>query len=164
MKKLSVLLVTTLILCGCSDRVEFNTPAIQANRDGKLWRAQYYKADIDFGGFLVEGGNDSGTVQLVTSNDTRGTFELGVQPKNVAIFKDMDGVVYSTANDPDPSISLYPAGGQIIVEDISNSDPKTVTGRFWFYAYTADGLRSVNFNEGIFYQVPLVGGLVQIGN
>lgn len=164
MKKLALLLLTVLTLLGCGDEVEFNTPAIQGNKDGNLWRAQSYAADIDFGGFLIEGRNNSGTLQLVTTADTRGTFELGGQSRNVAIFKDFDGTVYSTANAPDPSLSLYAAGGQIIVEDIINSSPKTIEGTFWFHAYTADGLRTLNFNEGVFYRVPLLGGLVQIGN
>jgi hypothetical protein len=164
MKKLALLLLTVLTLLGCGDEVEFNTPAIQGNKDGNLWRAQSYAADIDFGGFLIEGRNNSGTLQLVTTADTRGTFEVGGQSRNVAIFKDFDGTVYSTANAPDPSLSLYPAGGQIIVEDIINSSPKTIEGTFWFHAYTADGLRTLNFNEGVFYRVPLLGGLVQIGN
>ena len=84
--------------------------------------------------------------------------------KNVAIFKDANGVVYSTANAPDPSLSVYPANGQIIVDDISNTTPKTIRGTFWFNAYTADGLNYINFNEGVFFNIPLIGGLEIITN
>ncbi len=164
MKKFALLCLSLLTLLSCGDEIKFNTPAIQGNKDGNLWRATSYSADIDFGGWLFEGRNNSGTLQLVTTADTRGTFELGGESGNVAIFKDFDGTVYSTANTPDPSLSLYPADGQIIVEDIINSDPKTIEGTFWFHAYTADGLRTLNFNEGVFYKVPLLGGLVQIEN
>lgn len=164
MKKTTIILLAFLSVFNCVDNVEFNSPAIQGDKDGDLWRAQSYAADIDFGGFLIEGGNNSGTLQLVTVADTRGTFEVGGQSGNVAIFKDFDGTVYSTANAPDPSLSLYPAEGEIIIEDIINSDPKTIIGTFWFHAYTADGLRTLNFNKGVFYNVPLLGGLVQIGN
>lgn len=164
MKKTAFILLVFLSVFNCGDHIEFNSPAIQGNKDGNLWRAQFYAADIDFGGFLIEGRNNSGTLQLVTLNDTRGTFELGGQSGNVAIFKDIDGTVYSTANAPDPSLSLYPAEGQIIVEDINNANPKAIRGTFWFHAYTADGLRTLNFNEGVFYNVSLLGGLVQIGN
>lgn len=151
----------------CGDEVEFNSPSIQGNKDGNFWRAQYFAADIDYGGFLIEGGKQGEILQLVTSNDVRGTFNLGGSNTNVAIFRDATGRVYSTANEPHPSLTLYPAEGQIIVEDISNTQPKNVTGTFWFTAFTADGLHSVNFNNdivGAFYQVPLVGGLVAIDN
>ncbi len=159
-----LLCLALLTLMSCGDQIEFNDPSIQGNKNGNFWRAQSYAADIDFGGFLVEGRNRGETVQLVTRNDVRGTFNLGGDNANVAIFRDLNGVVYSTANAPDPSLSLYPADGQIIVEDISNTQPKTVTGTFWFNAFTEDGLRAVNFNEGVFYQVSLVGGLVAIDN
>lgn len=164
MKKFPLFYLIFLTLCACGDEVEFNTPAIQGNKNGDLWRAQSFAADIDFGGFLLEGRNNSGTLQLVTATDTRGTFALGGQTENVAIFKDFDDVVYSTANEPDPSLSLYPVEGEIIIEDIYNTVPKTITGRFWFYAYSSDGLGTLNFNEGVFYKVPLLGGLVQIEN
>ncbi|MEO6346583.1 MAG: DUF6252 family protein [Aquaticitalea sp.] len=164
MKKIAFILLVLLPVFNCADHIEFNTPAVQGNKDGKLWKAETYAVDIDLGGWLIEGRNSSGTLQLVTLADTRGTFELGGQSGNVAIFKDFDGTVYSTANAPDPSVSLYPADGQIIVEDINNITPKSIRGTFWFHAYTADGLRTLNFNEGVFYYVPIVGGLVQIGN
>ena len=163
MRKITVLILTMLMLVNCGDEIEFNSPALQGNKNYELWRANYYSADIDFGGFLIEGGGDNfETVQLVTQNDVRGTFELGGDSPNVAIFRDADGLVYSTANFPDPSISVYPADGQIVVDNIFNTEPKTITGSFWFNAYTADGLNYLNFNEGVFYKVPILGGLVAI--
>lgn len=164
MRIIALLCITILTLVSCGDETEFNSPSIQGNKDGNLWRAQYYAADIDFGGFLVEGGKQGETLQLVTSTVVRDTFNLGGDNTSVAIFRDANGVVYSTAYAPDPSLSLYPADGQIIVEDISDTEPKTITGTFWFNAFTEDGLHTVNFNEGVFYDVSLVGGLVVIDN
>jgi hypothetical protein len=153
MKQLWVFAIFGLFLFSCED-LQDNDPALQGIKNGnELWRADYFSADIDFGGFLIEGSNSIETVQLVTSNDVRGTFTLGGESANVAIFRDANGVVYSTANAPDPSVSIYPTDGQIIVEDIINTDPKTLKGTFWFNAYTADGLN-----------VPLLGGLVVIDN
>jgi hypothetical protein len=149
------------LLLSCGDEIEFNTPAVQGNKDGNLWRAEFYAADIDFGGFLVEGGIGLERVQLVTQIDSRGTFELGGDSPNRALFKDAQGVVYSTATAPDESLSLYPATGVIIVDNIEQTEPKTISGTFWFYAYTADGLNTVNFSQGVFYKIPLIGGLVE---
>lgn len=164
MKNLVIFLFASLLLFNCNDDVEFNSPAVQGNKDGNLWRAKFYAADIDFGGFLVEGGINLERVQLVTVNDVRGTFPLGGDSPNRALFKDTQGVVYSTENNPDPSISLFPAVGEIIVEDISNTEPKTISGKFWFFAYTSDGMNSVNFNQGVFHEIPLIGGLVEFPN
>ncbi len=164
MKKNALLFLTTLLLWSCGNEIEFNSPAIQGNKDGNLWRAEYYSSDIDYGGFLIEGGNNIETLQLVTLHDSPGTYNLGGESPSVAIFRDFNGVVYSTANAPHPSVSLYPADGQIIVEEVENTTPKKITGTFRFNAYTEDGLNTVNFNEGVFYKVPLVGGLVAIDN
>lgn len=148
-------------LSGCED-VEFNTPAIQGQKNGNFWKAETYAADIDFGGFVIEGKNGKERVQLITTNDTRGTFTLGLDSGNVAIYVDAKGMVYSTKNAPDTSVSLYPPSGEIIVEDIDNDDPMGVIGTFWFNAYNDAGTEVVNFNRGVFYKVPLVGGLIQI--
>lgn len=164
MKQLLVLAIFSLLLFGCED-LQDNDPAMQGIRDGSdLWRADYFSSDIDFGGFLIEGSNSIETIQLVTENDVRGTFNLGGESPNVAIYRDANGIVYSTANAPDPSVSIYPTDGQIIIDDIINTDPKTLLGTFWFHAYTADGLNYINFSEGVFYKVPLLGGLVVIDN
>ena len=167
MKKiaLSLSLLTCLFFAtNCAEEVEFNSPAIQGNKDGVLWRADYYAADIDFGGFLIEGKRSYQTVQLITATDTRGTFALGNGSSSEAIFIDNDGTVYSTNNEPDPSLTLYPADGEIMVEEIDNSEPKRISGTFWFNAFSEDGMKTVNFNQGVFYRVSLQGGLVSGGS
>jgi len=145
---------------GCSDQVEFNTPAIQGFKNGEVWKAVYQAADIDFGGLVIEGGNNAETLLFVTVNDNRGTYTFGGDSPNEARFTDANGVVYSTKNAPDPSVSVYPADGEIVVQSFDNNvTPKTLTGIFWFNAYTSDGLNRINFNQGHVYRVPLVGGL-----
>ncbi|MFC4723189.1 DUF6252 family protein [Geojedonia litorea] len=155
-----ICLLAFLTLFNCSDDIQFNMPAIQGNKDGELWRAVYQAADIDFGGLVIEGGNNIETLLFVTVNDNRGTYVFGPGTGNEARFTDANGVVYSTKNEPDPSFSIYPSDGQIVIQSFdNNATPKTLNGTFWFNAYTADGLKRINFNEGQLYKVPLVGGL-----
>ena len=162
MKKLNVVLIVILTMLSCSDEIRFNSPAMQANKNNELWRSDFFAADIDNGGFVIEGRNSGEIIQLITTTDSRGTFNLDLNSDNVAVFVAADGTTYSTKNAPDPSLGTYPTSGEIIVEDIDNDDPKNLYGTFWFYAYTADGLKVINFNKGVFYKVPLVGGLVNI--
>lgn len=165
MKRFFYLLVIGLTAFSCGEEIEFNTPAIQANRDGRAWRADYFAADIDFGGFIFEGGRPDEVLQLITPTDEIGIFDLSSESSAVAIFQDFDGTIYSTANLPDPSISPYPGEGQIRVLEIDNdADPKRISGEFYFTAFSEDGLKSVNFIRGVFNRVPLTGGLVAIGN
>jgi len=165
MKKIFLLLFvigSQFLLSGCGEEIEFNAPAIQGHKNGDLWRATFIAVDIDFGGFVIEGRDGNERVQLVINDDTRGTYDLGVESVNIAFYVDENGTIYSTKNAPDTDVFLYPPDGQIIVEDIDHEDPKGVYGAFWFNAYTADGLEVVNFNRGVFYKAPLVDGLVQI--
>ena len=164
MKKYIVLVSILALFYGCSNTIEFNNPAFQANKEGQTWKAHSFAGDIDFGGFIFQGNSGTEIVQLITTNDTRGVFNLGGNSISRAIFKDAEGTVYSTANNPDPSVSLYPVEGHIEVEDIDHADPKHVIGNFSFTAWSADGLKSVNFIDGVFYNVKLVGGLVAIEN
>lgn len=165
MKKIALLLFivgSLLSFNNCSNEIEFNDPSIQGNKNGDFWRAEYQAVDIDNGGWVIEGGNYVETVQLITNNDVRGTFVVGGDSPNIALFRDASGTLFSTAFAPDPSVSVYPAEGEIIVDDIYENDPKVIRGTFWFTAYSADGMEVVNFNQGVFYRAPIVGGLLQM--
>ena len=160
MKNKLLLLFFVMAFNGCTDEVQFNIPAIQGIRDGELWRAETYKADIDFGGLIIEGSNGGETLTLVCTDDGRGTYNLGGNSLSEARFVDAQGVVYSSLYAPADSLSVYPSDGQIVVESFDNSvTPKTVTGTFRFNAYTSDGLHGINFIEGHFYRVSLTGGI-----
>jgi hypothetical protein len=87
MKKFVVLFVVAMAAVACGDEVEFSTPAIQGNFEGTAWRADYYAADIDFGGFLFEGGTGLEVLQLITPTDGIGTFDLSSESAAEAIFK-----------------------------------------------------------------------------
>ncbi|WP_295833132.1 DUF6252 family protein [uncultured Winogradskyella sp.] len=159
MNKNIILILLVTFFFGCADNVEFNNPAMQANFEGQSWLAVSFAADIDFGGFLIEGRRGTEVLQIITEDDTRGMYDLGPDTISVAIFRDAEGVIYSTKNTPDPSVTVFPSDGLIIVEDIDNAEPKRVTGSFRFNAFSEDGLRSVNFIDGVFFKVSLSGGL-----
>ena len=165
MKKLILLSLFVLTIFSCADEIRFNTPAMQANREGQTWRATFFAADIDLGGFLIEGGMGAEVLQLITPTDGVGTFNLGGTSGAYIVFRDFDGTVYSTRNTPDPSVSIYPADGTISVMEVDNdAEPKLVSGEFNFTAFSEDGLRSVNFINGVFNRVSLSGGLEVIND
>ncbi|MDB9961667.1 DUF6252 family protein [Oceanihabitans sp.] len=161
MKKFLVYIIGALTLFGCEERIEFNNPAFQAKKDGVYWKAQSYVADIDNNNLLVRGINSSEQVYLLPDNDNRRAYVLGENNISEARFIDENGLVYSTKYTPDPSLQLYPAEGQIIIESFERVNDRnvSVTGTFWFNAFTADGLQKINFNQGHFYRVSIDGGL-----
>ena len=162
MKAPNLILVMLLVL-NCSDEVKFRSPSFEAQKDGIVfWNANFLAADIDNNGFIIEGRNAGERLQLITTNDSNGVFEISGDSDNEAIYVDKNGTVFSTKYVPDPNISIFPKVGEITVENIDNENPKNIYGTFWFYAFTEDGSASINFNEGVFYKIPLLGGLEKI--
>ena len=107
MNKNIILILLVTFFFGCADNVEFNNPAMQANFEGQSWLAVSFAADIDFGGFLIEGRRGTEVLQIITEDDTRGMYDLGPDTISVAIFRDAEGVIYSTKNTPDPSVTVF---------------------------------------------------------
>lgn len=159
MRNLFVLILLLVGLCSCDNDVEFNTPSIQGNLNGELWRATAYKANNYNGGLLIQGDTNVETLLFVTDNNTRGTYNFGPTASNEARFIDSNGTIYSTLNAPDESLTPYPSDGELIIERFDYSvSPRTVTGVFWFTAYSNDGLKSITFNKGQIYNVAFVAG------
>jgi len=165
MKKIFVLLISFLTLVSCGDELEFNNPAIQGFKDGEVFRTNTFRADIDRGGFVIQGKVQGQVLTLITTRDERGTYNLGGDNQSEALFLDAGGVLFSTINTPDPNVQLYPTEGEIIIERLDRRSDNVViiTGTFWFNAFSQDGLESVNFNRGRFYRVPILDGIPAIG-
>ena len=153
MKKIALLLITLVTLSSCGDDVQFNSPALQGNKNYQLWRASYFDAMLSEGGSLtIQAGNNNETMTFMLSSLQEGTYTLSDMSVSKIDFVDFENISYSTSNTPDPEGNLYPEIGQVVISSIENN---TITGSFRFIAFTEDGMNSVGFNEGIFYKVPV---------
>jgi hypothetical protein len=142
-----------LALISCSDEVQFNTPGFQGNKNYNLWRATYYNGTTDENGKLtISAGNNNEAMTFILTSSNTGRYVLSDMSASRANFIDFEEISYSTANTPDPSVTLYPEIGEVIISESTNN---TVSGTFRFIAFTADGLQSVGFNEGDFYRIPV---------
>lgn len=159
MKKFTLIFLTFLTLLSCSDEVQFNTPGFQGNKNYNLWRATFFNAVVNADGLTITAGNNSEdmTIRLssfaVTGNEN--PYLLTDTSFSRAEFIDFENIEYSTSNLADPSVSLYPEIGEVYIDE---STPEYISGTFRFIAFTADGLKSVGFNEGTFYRIPITGG------
>ncbi|MBQ0787636.1 MAG: hypothetical protein KBT69_09055 [Oceanihabitans sp.] len=157
MKKIFLFVVSALFMVSCGEELEFNTPALQGDKDGALWRSDYYSAEINGSGqLIISGGRGSETVSLKTGAAV-GTYILGEGSASEAVFTSIQDVIHSTNNEPDESVQVYPADGEIVITGYSDSGNK-VSGTFWFNAFSASGLNKVNYSQGIFYEIPVSGG------
>lgn len=145
MKKFLLLTSFMLTLLNCSNDLVFNDQAFQATIDNEYWKATEFGASIEEDGtFTITAALNNQVVTLTTSSLQSGTYQLGVNNENKAVYKATDLTVFSTLNNGD---------GEIVIENYDPVD-NTITGSFRFNAYSLDGL-TVNFNSGVLYRVPL---------
>ncbi|WP_338732686.1 DUF6252 family protein [Mangrovimonas cancribranchiae] len=156
MKKFFALLLLSLVFFGCSDEVEFNSPAVQGKKDGNRWKAVAYNATFDDNGRLVVTASDNyDDITLRVSSLSVGTeFVLGQNNVDMASLVNNQGDSFSTNNLPDGDTQVYPPEGIIKITRY-NQSKNTVSGEFWFNAYNELGNETVNFNRGVFFDLPL---------
>jgi hypothetical protein len=156
MKIVAKFFIIVITLTSCANEVEFNTPSFQGNRDYGLWKAEFMSASIDDNGFLtISAGRNMEKVYLKIPSAAMGIYNFGDVDSMEARYIDADGMIYSTNNRPDPSVSIYPEIGFLNLEQIDNTN---VTGNFEFLAFDESGLNAIGFNVGKFFRVPLVMG------
>ncbi|HLV39078.1 DUF6252 family protein [Xanthomarina sp.] len=155
MKKLFVMALAIFTMVSCADDIEFNTPAMQGKKDGSIWKAVLYSGYINENGkAIISGSNNYDVINLQVSSFSVGTYLLGENNINEAILIDANNQEYSTNNLPDLEAELYPPDGIIEITDY-NQERNTISGKFWFNAYSASGSKTVNFSQGVFYEIPV---------
>ncbi|WP_417370277.1 DUF6252 family protein [Gelidibacter japonicus] len=153
MRKVVLLLIAIMTLFGCGDEVQFNTPALQANKNYQLWRATYFDAVLAENGRLtINAGNKIEKLDFMLPSLQERTYSLSGISESKVVFIDHENRSYSTANPQNPGDNLDSENGQVIITEFDGS---TITGTFRFMVYSADGLHSVGFNEGVFYKIPV---------
>lgn len=154
MKKYSFLVLALITLINCQDTVRFNNPAVQANNEGQSWQSDTWNATIKDDGLIIRGTRGTEVLLLFTTRTDAGDYPLGDVNVSEARFILSDGTTYSTLNAPDPSVQVFPSDGLIQITNVDTT-LNLATGEFWFNAFTEDGLESVNFIDGVFFEIPI---------
>lgn len=157
MKKLLTSLLVMLTLFGCQDNIQSSSPVLKGLKNGDFtWRSSSSTVVVDATGVLTLTGNDGyGTLTLQVPTVALGTFVLGANASALVTYSE-DNFRFSTSNNGNASI-VYLSDGAIIIDELDAVNG-TVTGTFYFNAYTADGERVMNFSEGIIYKLPVTEG------
>jgi hypothetical protein len=169
MKKIFALLMIVSVLASCEEEVSFNTPAFQARKDNFTWRADDYTAvyRISDSTLVLSGfkGFEKLTMTaypvVIIGNGTtsffqNATFDFSNNPNAIAEYDYINNgqlLMYSTDVEDQ-------ANGQLVLK---NNDvfqkPGTITGTFRFDApYVGEvptELQRINFQEGVFYEIPI---------
>lgn len=145
MRTFMLFIFAVFALVSCDD-IQDNSPALQAELDGELYRAIDARAEIlPNGNLIMQGLTDIENLTITLSGSTEGVYTLGATGVNRAAFQDFLGSIYTTR----------PFGnGEVVIESTANN---TFSGTFSFDAYRF-GLDTLNAQKGFFYNVPIVAG------
>ena len=168
MKKIVALLMIVSVLVSCEEDISFNTPAFQARKDNFMWRAKDYTAVYDvtsntlvlsgFVGFeklamtikpvIIEG---DGTTAFFED----ATFDLANNANAIATYSYVNnGQTYKFSSNVTDK-----ATGEIVLKNGAIQKPGTISGTFRFDAPyigdTPNAPERINFQEGVFYEVPI---------
>ena len=157
MKKLLTALLILLTFFGCQDNIQSSSPVLRGLQNGDFtWRSSYSTVVVDAStGLTITGTDDNGTLTLQVPTVATGSFVLGANATALATYS-VGSTMYSTNNNGNASI-VYVGDGEITIDELDAVNG-TVTGSFYFNAYTADGERVMNFSEGIIYKLPVTEG------
>ena len=160
MKKYFLITLVFFGLLSCEDDVRFNNPSFQGLKDNVFWRGVRSKATIaSDGSLLIESLIVNETISLKTAAAEPQTYFLGTSEASKAI---------CTVTGPATGIVTYTTGfgvgqGQIIITEYDAIN-KTITGTFKFSAENTNrnsqANATVNFQQGVFYKIPVQKPLV----
>lgn len=153
MRKWLFLCICITSLLACQDDLEDNSPSIQGIQDGEvIWRAQGYSTSTDNGLTIISAYNNFGDLNLVIPSIQVGTYTLSSSSMAEANYSE-DGIFYSTKNDGTGSPAIT-SDGEIMIQSLSG-DPTKIFATFRFNAYDNSGQNTVNFIEGVVFNIPL---------
>jgi len=154
MKKTVLFMIVLFSFISCTEDVRFNNPSFQGVKDNVFWRAIESKATLSpTGSLIIEAYSGNEVITLKTTSTVKQTYPLGTSNSKTAtyVLKDIDGTItFSTG--------IGIGDGQIIITEY---DPvaNTVSGSFKFNAkniYNNPLVGDIlNFQQGIFYKVPI---------
>ncbi|MBW1297480.1 DUF6252 family protein [Aquimarina litoralis] len=144
-KNITLLLaVFCLIITSCTTDIEVNSPGLQATVDGKLFRPDIRKAIIhDDGTLVIVGDSGSESISFTTSSTEAGTYRLEAQAINKVSFES-DNTKYISEDGV--------SNGQIVITEIQDN---LVSGNFYFQDLKGNNGKSMSFQNGWFYRLPI---------
>lgn len=148
MQRIALLSLLVLALFGCED-VQDNNAIIQGSANDVFLKGGAVATRFDNGSVVISGSTDDEDLTITLTGTAIGTYTFGPGSANGAVFTDASGESYSTATEL--------GNGEAT---ISESDPtsSTISGTFKFNAHTFALQDTLNFQRGVFFRVPVIGG------
>ncbi len=148
MKRFALLSLLALSFMGCEDTQD-NNAIVQGSANEEFFKAGAVASVFDNGRITISGNTELENLTLRLAGTAVGTYTFGPGSNNAAEFRDLNGQIFTTgtaAGDGEAVISEY------------NTMNNTLTGTFIFNAHSFGILDTLNFQRGVFFQVPIING------
>ncbi|MEP2936186.1 MAG: DUF6252 family protein [Gilvibacter sp.] len=148
MIRIALLCLLTFSFMACED-LQDNTSIMQGSANDELFKAGAVATQFADGTVSISANTELENLTLKLTNVQVGTYAFGPGSANLAEFTDLDGRTFSTG-------TVLGDGAAMISE--YNTATNTITGSFIFNAHTFALLDTLNFQRGVIFQVPVIGG------
>ena len=139
-----IMAVICLFFNSCTTDIEINTPGLQATIDGKLYRPDIRQAFIHNNGTLeIVGTTGTESISFTTTSTNIGTYKINQEAINVVSFEENDIKFNSKSG---------VSNGQVVITEIYNNQ---VSGNFFFENLVGSNGKSISFQNGWFYRLPI---------
>lgn len=146
-----IIVCLAFLLCVSCEDLQDNTPALQAELNGALFKSIGTAATINEDSTVtIQASNQDETLTLFLNRATTGNFQMGGKNSSFATFEDVNGNVYTT---------IGRGEGTVTVSDIDAAS--NISGSFQFKALLT-GIDSLFAQRGIFFEVPFVNSFIQV--
>ncbi|WP_109302434.1 DUF6252 family protein [Aquimarina sp. AU474] len=145
-----ILAVFCLTITSCSTDIEINDPALQAKVDGETFRSTIKKAVIyDDGTLVISGSEGEKSISFTTSSTKVGTYKIKQQTLSKVSFLNNQKKFTSKNGETQ---------GEVVITEIFNNE---ISGNFFFKDLTDSNGKTLDFNNGWFYRLPIVNGSIE---
>lgn len=148
MIRIALLCLLTISFMACED-LQDNSSVMQGSANDEFFKAGAVATRFADGSVSISANTDVENLTLKLSGVEVGTYGFGPGSSNIAQFTAVTGETYSTGT---------PAGDGAAIISEYNTVTNTITGSFIFNAHTFALLDTLNFQRGVIFQVPVIGG------
>jgi len=148
MKRFALLSLLLLAFTACED-TEDNSGIVQGSANEEFFKTGAVATVFDNGRITINGNTELESLTLRLTGTAVGTYPFGPGSNNAAEFTDLNGQIFTTGT--------AEGNGTAVISEY-NTMNNTLTGTFIFNAHTFGILDTLNFQRGVFFQVPVIGG------
>jgi len=140
------LTVSCFVVSSCTKDIVSNDPALQGQFDGEDFKSSIKQASIyDDGTLVIKGTDGNKSISFTIASLNKGTYKMSQAVSQVSFQKEQAKFLVQDGE----------TAGEVIITEIYDNK---ISGRFYFKNLKDSNGNISNFNNGLFYRLPITNG------